>query len=202
VSKAKQFVRIKRKRAYHHGDLRQSVVNAALKLVSRRGPAGFTLAEAAKLAGVVPSALYRHFADRETLLSAVAQEGFETLLVRLESALAESKGDPRKSLVAFGVEYFRFAMDYPAHFQVMFGSEIDKRRFPELLASACRALDILKQITSRIETRGTDLATITWAMAHGLSVLTSDKSFSRTDLSDQPEDLLKRFLPALLGSWG
>jgi AcrR family transcriptional regulator len=197
MSKPSTVTQIKRKRAYHHGSLRKTAIAAALKLVSKRGPSGFTLAEAAKLAGVVPSALYRHFADREALLAAVAQEGFETLLERLKSALKTSEGDARSFLVDFGVEYFRFATSYPAHFQVMFGAEIDKRKYPQLLAAACNTLDLLTSTTEKITSNPKKLVMATWSMFHGLSVLTLDDAFSRTNLSNQPEELLRKALPLL-----
>lgn len=197
MSKPSTVTSIKRKRAYHHGSLRKTAIAVALKLVAKRGPSGFKLAEAAKLAGVVPSALYRHFADREALLAAVAQEGFEMLLERLKSALKTSEGDARSFLVDFGVEYFQFATSYPAHFQVMFGAEIDKRKYPQLLAAACNTLDLLTSTTEKITSNPKKLLMATWSMFHGLSVLTRDDAFSRTNLCNRPEELLREALPLL-----
>ncbi|MEI9960110.1 MAG: TetR/AcrR family transcriptional regulator [Limisphaerales bacterium] len=199
MTESSDNIRLK-KRAYHHGNLRAAVMIAALKLVAKRGPSGFTLAEAAKMAGVVPSALYRHFADRETLLAAIALEGFEALIANLQSALKASENDPRESLVSFGIEYFRFASHQPAHFQVMFGAEIEKGKYPDLLDAACRTLDLLTQITQKLDPNWKDLAATTWAMIHGTSLLALDRSFERTDLCRQPETLLKNSLFALAAS--
>ncbi len=185
-----------KKRAYHHGNLRAAGMAAALKLVAKRGPSGFTLAEAARMAGVVPSALYRHFADREALLAAVARQGFEMLLAGLPSANATGS-DPREALMAFGIAYFRFATRHSAHFQVMFGAEIDKRKFPDLLAATRRTLDIFTQTAQAFGSDWKNLAAAAWSIMHGASLLTLDGSFERTDLCNQPEELLRASLFSL-----
>jgi AcrR family transcriptional regulator len=93
----------KKKNTYHHGSLHEAVIAATLELVAKRGPSGFTLVQAAKMAGVVPSALYRHFANREALLAAIAREGFEQLVICLQSAL-ESGGGPLNSRTAVSAQ--------------------------------------------------------------------------------------------------
>src|SRR6201985_274448 len=86
-------------RGYHHGNLKEALLQAALDLIAKKGPAGFTFADAARLAGVSPAAPYRHFRDRDELLSSIALRGFE----QFESMLAAAWGDGRPDTVsAFG----------------------------------------------------------------------------------------------------
>jgi AcrR family transcriptional regulator len=114
--------------AYHHGDLRAALIEAAAALVAERGTEGFSLREAAATVGVSASASYRHFASKGDLLAAVAQEGFAALAVAMEqSAAAIALGRPRRGLRAAAVieaqalAYVRYALDHPTRFQVMFG---------------------------------------------------------------------------------
>ncbi|MGZ3411043.1 MAG: TetR/AcrR family transcriptional regulator, partial [Xanthobacteraceae bacterium] len=81
-------------RGYHHGNLKEALIRAALELIAKKGPAGFTFAEAARFAGVSPAAPYRHFRDRDELLADVARRGFEQFAVVLERAWNGGAGDP------------------------------------------------------------------------------------------------------------
>jgi AcrR family transcriptional regulator len=112
---------------YHHGDLRHALLEAALELVSSRGPEGFSLREAAREVGVSPAAAYRHFEDKKALLAALALDGMGRLAMAMEQAVAQVKGAPGSAaraaaeLSAVGVAYVEFAVHHPAHFEVMFG---------------------------------------------------------------------------------
>ena len=85
------------RRGYHHGNLREALVAAAVDLISQHGPEGFTVAEAARLAGVSPGAPYRHFRDAEALLAEVALRGFERFAEALSAAWAGGKPDPLRA---------------------------------------------------------------------------------------------------------
>jgi len=108
---------------YHHGDLRNSLIRAALVLVAERGVEGFSLREAARTVGVSASACYRHFADREELLAAVAHEGLTTLAEQMRSAAEAHPGDDAFDAVNrfwdYSAAYMHFAIEHPAHFRVM-----------------------------------------------------------------------------------
>lgn len=108
---------------YHHGDLRNSLIQAALTLVAERGVDGFSLRGAARTVGVSPSACYRHFTDREELLAAVAHEGLETLSEAMRVAAAPYRGDTATDAVrrfwSYSSAYLHFALEHPAHFLVM-----------------------------------------------------------------------------------
>ena len=108
---------------YHHGDLRNSLIQAALTLVAERGVDGFSLRGAARTVGVSPSACYRHFADREALLAAVAHEGLDKLADDMRAAAAPytevTPYDAVRRFWSYSSAYLHFALYHPAHFRVM-----------------------------------------------------------------------------------
>src|SRR3954466_3295760 len=112
------------RRGYHHGNLREALVEAALELVAAKGPAGFTIAEAARLAGVSPGAPYRHFRDAEALLAEVALRGFDRFAAMLRSAWNEGRPNPMRAFEALGRAYLMFARDEPAYYAAMFETRI------------------------------------------------------------------------------
>src|SRR5688572_18472909 len=125
------------RKAYHHGDLRRALLSAAADILSRRGLSDLSLREAAEMAGVSPTAPYRHFSDKEALLAGLAEEGFLLLGARLKEAL--SSGDFLERLRAAGRAYLSFALSHPAHYRVMFGGAIGDRRRYEGLSAAARS---------------------------------------------------------------
>ena len=102
------------RRGYHHGNLREALVEAALRLITEKGPAGFTIAEAARLAGVSPAAPYRHFRDAEALLAEVALRGFERFSAALTAAGNANRADSVRAFEAMGAAYLTFARREPA----------------------------------------------------------------------------------------
>ncbi len=108
---------------YHHGNLRRALMDAAVRLVGTGGPDAFTVAEAAREAGVSSGAPYRHFPDRRTLLRAVADEAQELLGAALESSVAEAGPEPWDRLVALGSAQVGFALSHPAHYRVLCSPE-------------------------------------------------------------------------------
>ena len=111
------------RQTYHHGDLRNSLIQAALALVAERGVEGFSLREAARVVGVSPSACYRHFSDREELLAAVAHEGLDALAEEMRVAAEPHAGPSPFDAVSrfwdYSGAYLHFALAHPAYFRVM-----------------------------------------------------------------------------------
>jgi AcrR family transcriptional regulator len=107
-------------RGYHHGNLKEALIRAALELIAQKGPAGFTFAEAARWAGVSPAAPYRHFRDRDELLANVARRGFEEFEQTLARAWDNGRPDPMTALDRFGKAYLAFARKEPAYYSAMF----------------------------------------------------------------------------------
>src|SRR5262245_9998738 len=110
----------RRERSYHHGNLKEVLLEAARKLIEQYGPAGFSLTEAARLAGVSPAAPYRHFRDRDALLAEVARHGFERFAARLDMAWNNGIPTPLSAFGNVGKAYLAFARDEPASYAVMF----------------------------------------------------------------------------------
>src|SRR5579883_2630897 len=132
-------------RGYHHGNLKEALIQAALDLIAEKGPWGFTFAEAARSAGVSPAAPYRHFRDRDDVLADVARRGFE----RFEQELAEAWNDGLPDTVtAFekvGKAYLRFAQAEPAYYSAMFEAGIPGDTSPGLAQASERAFTIVRR---------------------------------------------------------
>ena len=133
------------KRGYHHGNLRQALVEAALKLIEARGPTGFNLSEAAKQAGVTPAAVYRHFEGREDLIAEAALQGYQVFADLMQHAFDGGQPSALSAFEATGRAYLAFARRYPGHYIAMFESGISVNRTPELAAASAKARDILER---------------------------------------------------------
>src|SRR5271157_4406083 len=107
-------------RGYHHGNLREALIRAALDLIAKKGPAGFTFAEAARFAGVSPAAPYRHFRDRDELMASVALRGFEQFEAALAKAWDGGRPNAFAALDRLGKAYLEFARGQPAFYAAMF----------------------------------------------------------------------------------
>ena len=137
-------------RGYHHGNLKEALVRAALALIAEKGPAGFTFADAARWAGVSPAAPYRHFRDRDELLSDVARRGFD----QFEATLARGWNDGRPAgFAAFerlGKAYLEFARNEPAYYSAMFEAGIPLDSDPQLRQAGERAFAVLRTASERL----------------------------------------------------
>lgn len=165
---------------YHHGDLRNSLIRAALALVAERGVEGFSLREAARTVGVSASACYRHFADREELLAAVAHEGLDTLAEEMRTAAAAYDGpgafDAVNRFWAYASAYLHFALAHPAHFRVMHSipksehsRDLMLPRTPAVLAQAAMEALVAAGVVAP-DASGRALLAI-WTSVHGLAQL-------------------------------
>ena len=198
------------RRGYHHGNLREALIQAAQELIGAKGPAGFTIAEAARLAGVSPAAPYRHFRDAESLLAEVATRGFDVFRDRLAAAADAQPNDPARAAEAVGRAYLTFAHDEPAFYAAMFEARIAREPFPELQAAGDRAFGVLRGVAerltavARIEPRPPALmvALHLWSMAHGIASLFGRADPSRRRLPMATDDLLEAALLIYLQGLG
>ena len=187
------------RRGYHHGNLREALVEAALELIGAKGPAGFTFAEAARHAGVSPAAPYRHFRDRDALLAEVAQRGY----ARFEQQLAAAWDDGRPSLaVAFdrlGKAYLAFARSEPAYFSAMFESGLSLAEHRDLQQAGDRAFAVLR-VACEALVAGMPvakrpppmmMALHIWSLSHGIASLFARGDAARRPLPMTPEELLE-----------
>jgi len=186
-------------RGYHHGNLKEALVRAALDLIAKKGPSGFTFAEAARWAGVSPAAPYRHFRDRDELLSDVARRGFEEFELALVRAWEEGRPDPLTAFERVGKAYLAFARTEPAYYSAMFEAGIPLDLNPELRAAGDRAFAVLRTAAERLianmpsERRPPALmmALHIWAMSHGIASLFGRGDQARRALPMSAEELLE-----------
>src|SRR5580658_10780437 len=154
---------------YHHGDLRSALVDAAIGLIAERGVRGFSLAEASRRVGVTTAAPYRHFADRDALLAAVAVRSLQVFaaMVAVEAGDAD---EPAQRLAAMARAYVRFAAEQRPLFDTLFSSGLDKSRYPEL-TRAWEPVDAFLSVVQEICEGDADaaeaLADAVEATAHG-----------------------------------
>ncbi|WP_298253787.1 TetR/AcrR family transcriptional regulator [Bradyrhizobium sp.] len=187
-------------RGYHHGNLKEALLQAALDLIAKKGAAGFTFADAARIAGVSPAAPYRHFRDRDELLSSIAQRGFE----QFESALSQAWDDGRPDTVtAFervGKAYLAFAREQPSFYSAMFESGLAIDASTGLHAAAERAFAVIRAAAERLAALappGTPrppalmMALHIWSMSHGIASLFARGDAARRTLPMSAEELLE-----------
>ena len=148
VKKAK--VLRKAKDEYHHGDLKASLKQAALRLVRERGPKGFSLNEASRLAGVSVAAPYRHFDHKDALLAEIAHDGYELLEREIRKSV-EKADNVRDQLVDSGMAYLRFARNHTDYFNVMFHSGLDRSKYPDIERSAKAGLGVILGLAQQYE---------------------------------------------------
>jgi len=187
------------KAGYHHGDLRRALLTAAAALLEGGGPEALSLRAVARDAGVSPRAPYRHFADREELLSALAAQAFADFAAVLASADAGSTVD--HAIEAQAIAYVRFALAAPARFRLMFGP---RRVSPgnRLASAKASAFGVLEDRVTRDAVRHGDArarAVGLWAMAHGLAVLFLDERI-RDEIDGGDDEIVRRVTAAVLSS--
>jgi len=186
------------KRGYHHGNLRQALVEAALRLIEEKGPTGFTLSEAAKTAGVTPAAVYRHFAGREDLIAEAARQGYEIFADVMQFAYEKGQPSALAAFEATGRAYLAFARKYPGHYIAMFESGISVNKTAELAAVAQRARDVMEKAATELsehippEKRPPPamFSAHIWAMSHGVVELFARNS-PGTQSPFPPDSLLE-----------
>ncbi len=190
----------RREGGYHHGNLKEALMQAALDLIAQKGPAGFTFAEAARWAGVSPAAPYRHFRDRDELLANVAQQGFEQFEAQLSAAWDDGRPDTPTAFQRVGKAYLAFARDNPAYYSAMFESGVPVESNPALLVASERAFAVIRAAAERMVALAPPgvprppalmMALHIWSMAHGIASLFGRGDGSRRKLPMSAEDLLE-----------
>jgi len=179
---------------YHHGDLRNALVEAAVKLIAQNGVEAFSLREAGRLVGVSPTAAYRHFADKSALLGAVASDGFSRMAAAMERNMGRAAGAEGTAaravarLAALGEAYLDFGIRHPSHFRIMFGPWLrDTDCLPGVGPSGKDPFQILVEalaglvaagVISEASRAGAEI--VAWSAVHGLAALVVDGSLALT----------------------
>ncbi|WP_373541084.1 TetR/AcrR family transcriptional regulator [Chamaesiphon sp.] len=161
---------------YHHGNLRNALLSIAAELLAEDGLHALSLRKMAQRAGVSHNAPYMHFADKEAVLVAIAEEGFRLLSVEVESAISQSS-TTRLQLISASNAYVNFALNYPNHVQLMFCA-YDEEKYPSLLESSQASLHRLFELVKTgqekrelISGNTQEMTKAIWAMVHGVATL-------------------------------
>ena len=187
-------------RGYHHGNLKEALVRAALELIAEKGPAGFTFADAARWAGVSPAAPYRHYRDRDALIADVARRGFDIFAVALAKAWDDGKPDVLPAFERLGRAYLDFARKQPAYYSAMFeAGGVAPDSDPELRTASDTAFAVLRaaaeKLVALMPARGRPPALMValhvWSMTHGIASLFGRGDAARRTLPMPPEELLE-----------
>jgi AcrR family transcriptional regulator len=186
-------------RGYHHGNLKEALVRAALELIAEKGPAGFTFADAARWAGVSPAAPYRHYRDRDALLADVARRGFEAFADALARAWDDGKPEVLSAFDRLGRAYLQFAKSEAAFYSAMFEAGIAPDGDPDLRAAGERAFAVLRGAAEKLVALAPAkerppalmVALHIWSMAHGIASLFGRGDAARRPVPMTPEELLE-----------
>jgi len=164
---------------YHHGDLRNALIQAGLELLAEGGVQELDLRKVARRAGVSHAAPYRHFADKQALIAAINEEGFHLLAERIRSTLREVSVEPVEQLLGVALAYVRFAKENPWLMREMFsGLTIERETFESLHTASKSVYRLYAEVIRRGQERGkivdgdpTALAGVLWSVLHGLAML-------------------------------
>ncbi|MDO5705846.1 MAG: TetR/AcrR family transcriptional regulator [Paracoccus sp. (in: a-proteobacteria)] len=162
--------------SYHHGNLREALIQATAALIAEAGPQSFTLAEAARRAGVSAAAPYRHFSGRDDLLEEVARQGFLAFADRLELAFGDARPNPMAAFLRTGQAYLDFARERPGQYIAMFESGISITGNSDLMQASERARSVIvtaaaalfRHLPADQRPPATMVANHIWALSHGV----------------------------------
>lgn len=201
------------KTAYHHGNLRQALISGAIALIAERDVSSLSLREVARRVGVSHAAPYRHFQDKESLLAAVAEEGFIGLTAAMNKGIQQVPNDPLKRLEAIGVAYVQFAIAHPSHYRVMFGRyQGEQALHPEPAQVGWQAFQVLLNVIEAGQAaeavrsaEAMQLTWVAWSTVHGLAMLLIDGRLpvsQAKDIEALSEFVTRTLIQGLAGASG
>ncbi len=198
---------VRDKKSYHHGDLAGALVEATLSLLAVKGPALLSLREVARVAGVSHGAPAHHFGDKAGLLTAVATEGHKLLAVALTESQLGNQTEVQR-LLAAGDAYIRFAASHPAHFSIMFQSDLINRQNADYIAASAVAKGVLEQSVralagdKAIDDRKLNATVIAlWSQVHGFAKLWLAGNFGDPGDMALLDELLADMLTSITPNW-
>jgi AcrR family transcriptional regulator len=179
-----------KKKTYHHGDLKNALIQAGVEILAEDGVSGLSLRKVALKAGVSHSAPYAHFVDKQALIAAISTEGFRQLYERVSGVTEKYKSQPAKQLIEVAWAYVQFAMDDPDRFKVMFSAVLEKEKeYPEFVAESQRNFQLVKMIVEANQASGQlrsgpiELVALSaWGIVHGFVMLLLEGQIPHTVL--------------------
>jgi AcrR family transcriptional regulator len=182
--------RASKKKAYHHGDLKNALIKAGADILSKEGVSALSLRKVAQQAGVSHAAPYAHFADKQALIAAISTEGYKQLYEQIAQAADRYRSDPLRRLVEASWAYVQFALDEPAQFNVTLSGMIEKEQdYPAFVETARQTFGLVVEVVTQCQQAGLlrpgapDLAAVgVWALIHGFVTLLLEHQISHTVL--------------------
>lgn len=186
---------------YHHGDLKNALIQAGIKILAEDGVSGLSLRKVARKAGVSHSAPYAHFADKQTLIAAIASDGHKRIYERFTAIRAHYADDPLRQLISGAWTYVEFGLESPDHYKITFSGAIQDEHIHQefveysqrnmqvlrLIVEQCRAADVINSTGIDPELQAVSL----WAMLHGLVLLIIQGQMPGNLLkTTQPKDMV------------
>jgi AcrR family transcriptional regulator len=176
------------RKTYHHGDLKNALIQAGINILARDGVAGLSLRRVAGKAGVSHAAPYAHFTDKQALIAAISTEGYRMIHERIEAAIAEFEGDPSRQLLEAAWAYVDFALTDPAHFKITLSGVIEKEKeHPAFVEMSQKSFKAVVTIVEACQAQGvlaagpSDLAAVSvWSLVHGLASLVLEGQVSHS----------------------
>jgi len=193
------------KRSYHHGDLREALIEAATTIVRERGAEHFTVSDACRLAGVSTAAPYKHFRDRNEILEEVVQRAFAVLADRGVDAARASGEGTLAGIVAMNLAYVDYAIEEQGLFRLMFGQHPDIKQDEDVLACGQSCFSrVVEQFEffcrrNQIDEDPTAVCLRVWTFVHGMAYLLMDEDYSAVAPGLDHRALLMSATPMLLG---
>jgi len=189
--------------SYHHGDLKNALIEAGIEILAEEGIHGLSLRKVASRAGVSHAAPYAHFTDKQALIAAISTEGYRQLYERIQAVVRQYAEDPLQQLVESAWAYLDFAIQKSAHFKITFSSAVEKEQdYPELVALTHQSFELVQQIVESCQAAGilsagpSDVVAVgLWSQVHGLAALMLNGQISGMVLERLP---MKSLLVACL----
>jgi len=175
---------------YHHGDLKNALIQAGIEILAKEGVSGLSLRKVASRAGVSHSAPYSHFKDKQSLIAAITTESFRQLYEELREAIAPFSSDPKKQLTAGALAYAQFALDHTDMFKIMFSGVLEKEKdYPAYVEATRQTFGQVVQVIQACQDAGVlrpappeVMAVSVWGQVHGIVSLALEGQISHTVL--------------------
>ncbi len=179
-----------RKKTYHHGDLKNALIEAGADILSKEGVSGLSLRKVAQTAGVSHAAPYAHFAGKQALIAAISTDGYRRLYEAIAAAAHQYQGDPLRQLVEGAWAYVQFALNDPDHFKITLSGIVEKEKdYPDFVAMSQQSFALVVQIVEACQAAGilkrgpADLMAVSvWSLIHGFVSLILEDQVSHTVL--------------------